>query len=165
MMSAKSRRCLQARIDLHHTFLFQRADAAQGQFLVFAAQRGGDLVGAHAQRFHRGGPQVDLDLAFHAADHGDRAHTAHVFHALLQHLRGPGGQVLRAGVAARCGQHGDVEDGLRRRVEAQDARVLDLVAQQRADLRDLFAHVVGGLAAVDLEVELDDDDRAAFIAA
>jgi hypothetical protein len=40
------------------------------------------------------------------------------------------------------------------RVEARDARVLDLVAQQRADQRDLLAHVLGGLAAIDVEVEL-----------
>ncbi len=49
--------------------------------------------------------------------------------------------VLRLAVAR---QHGDVEDRLAGRVEAEDARLLDLVAQQRAHQRHLLAHVLGG---------------------
>jgi hypothetical protein len=157
-------RPLEARIDLHHALLLGRLQGAHRQLLVLAPHGGEHLIDAHAHRFERGRAQVEVDLALDAAHHRDRAHAAHVFQALLQHLRGPGRELLRRLLVVGR-QHRHVEDRRALRVEAEDARLLHLVAQVGADERDLLAHVVGGLAAIDVEVELDDHDRRAFIRA
>jgi hypothetical protein len=52
------------------------------------------------------------------------------------------------------------------RVEAQHARLLDLGHGTFGRMAgDFLAHVLGGLAPVDVQLELDDDDRLAFVAA
>ncbi len=66
--------------------------------------------------------------------------------------------------AVRRGQR-QREDRPARRVEARDACVLDLVAQQGAHRGHLLAHIVGGLAPVHVQIELGDHHRAAFVGA
>src|SRR5690606_40227376 len=51
------------------------------------------------------------------------------------------------------------------RVEAQHARVLDLVAEGGADDGQLLAHVLGGAAPVGVQVEHHDDQRTALVRA
>ena len=67
--------------------------------------------------------------------------------------------------AVASGSTASDQIGAAGRVEAQHARLLDLVAQGRADRRHLLAHVLGRLAPVDVQLELDDDDRLALVAA
>ena len=95
----------------------------------------------------------------------DRADAAHVLEPLLQHLRGPGGELLRRCACRRVGQHGDVEDRLRSAGSKRETRGSFTSSRSSGRISgDLLAHVVGGLAAVDVELELDDDDRGAFVA-
>ena len=146
--------------------------APTGRVLVLVAHRVDHLVGADAEGLHGLRVQVDVDLALGAAHQRDRADAAHVFQPLLEHLVGPVGELDRAERAGRAAvarlrvrQHGHRPDGAAGRVEAQHARVFHLVAKQRAHGGDLFAHVFGRLAPVDVQLELDDDDRLAFVAA
>jgi hypothetical protein len=158
---------LHARVDLDHAFLRQRADRADRQVLVLVAHGRHHLVGRDAQRFHRGRVEVDVDLALGAAHQRDGADAAHVLEPLLEHLVGPVGQL--DGCHAPClrvvRHHGQRPDRPAGRVEAQHARLFHLGAETGPDRGDLFAHVLSCLAAVDVQLELDDDHRLTLVAA
>jgi hypothetical protein len=172
--TAKVFRALETRLNFDRALLRQRAQGAHGQVLVFAAHRVGHLLGAHAQRFHGLGQEVDVDFALGAAHQGDRAHAACVFQAFFQHLVGPVGQRHRVGgqvCSAACGHgrgvghHGHRPHRPAGRVKAQHPRLFDLGAQQRAHGSDFFAHVFGGFAPVHAQLKFNDHHRAALVAA
>ena len=164
-------RLFDAREHLHHAFALFVFERAHRQVLVVVAHRAGDLFRAHPQGFHGRGVEVDVDGAARAADQRDRAHAAHVLQTLLEGLFGPGGQLHRAGRGFAGGQLGGVgqdrdrPDGAAGGVEAQDAWLIDFVAKRGAQQGDFFAHVFGGFAAIDVQLEFNDDDRGAFVAA
>ena len=136
---------LNAGIDLHHAFLGLGADRAHGQILVFGAHRLGNLLGSDGVGLERLRVQIDIDLALGGSHHVHGAHAAHILQPLFQHLVGPARQRNRVGrrhaLAIGCGlavqgmgvwQHGQRPDSRAGRVEADDARLLDLVTQSGA---------------------------------
>jgi hypothetical protein len=151
-------------IDLHHPFALARAQRAGRQLAVLGAQGAHDLFDRHAQRFHRRGLEVDVDLALARADHRHRADPLDILEPLLGHLVGVGAQLDRRARAVGRGQRQRVDRPCGG-VEALHTRFLDLGAEQRPHQGQLLAHVVGGLAAVDVEVELHHDQRHALVAA
>ena len=64
---AKVFRAQHATLDLNHTVLLQRAQAAYGQVLGFGFDRVHHLIGADAERLHGLWVQVQIDFAFGAA--------------------------------------------------------------------------------------------------
>ena len=84
MMSRKSSRRLQPRLDLHHALLLARAQRAGGQFLVLAAHARPSPGRRRCRSASiAAGLQVDVDLALDAADQRHRADAAHVLQPLL----------------------------------------------------------------------------------
>ena len=170
--AAKVFGALHAGVDLHHAFLGQRADGAHGQVLVFVAHGRNHLLGRDAVGLQRLRVQVDVDFALGGAHQVHRAYTAHVFQAFFQHLLGPGRQLhsgrrCRIGVCTRLviGQHGEGPHGAAGRVKAQNPGLFHLGAQVGAHGGHFLAHIFGGLAPIDVQLELDDHDRRALVAA
>ena len=159
---------LDAGIDLDDALLRQRADSAQGQVLVFSSYRIDNLLDADAHAGHGLRVQVDVDFSLGAAHQRDGAHAPHIFKPFFEYLVGPVGELHRLLVRRigwRIGQHGHGPDSAAGRVKAQNPRLFDLCTQTRAQCCDFFAYVLGGLAAVHIQLKLNDNDRLAFIAA
>ena len=165
-------RTLDAGIDFDHALLRQRANCAQRQVLVFIAHRSGNLVSADTQRFHGLWVQINIDFSPGAACQGHSTRAAHIFQALFQNLVSPVGEgnrrhrrLTRATGLLRSRQHRNRPDRACSRVKAQHPRLPHLIAQQRAQGSDFFAHILGCTAAIYRQLKLDDDHRLAFIAA
>ena len=154
-------------VDLHHTFLLRRADGAQRQLLVLVAHGIGHLVGSDAIGFERLRVQVGVDFAACTAHQADGAHAAHVFQTLFQHLVGPVGQLDGAGGFAFAGVGHDSHrpDSAAGRVKPQYTGLFHFSAQQRAHGGHFFAHVFSGFAAIDVQMEFNDDYGCTFVAA
>ena len=145
----------------------QRADSAQGQVLVFSSHRIDDLLNADAQAGHGLRVQVDVDFSLGAAHQRDGAHAPHIFKPFFEYLVGPVGELHRLLVRRigwRIGQHGHGPDSAAGRVKAQNPRLFDLCTQTRAQCCDFFAYVLGGLAAVHIELKLNDNNRLSLVA-
>ena len=83
-------------------------------------------------------------------------------------MLGPVAQFDRAwrGFAVdRLGQHCHRPDGPGRGVKAQHPRLFDLGAQGGLDGGYFFAHIIGGLAPVDVQAEFDHHHRLPLVAA
>ena len=123
------------------------------------------LLGRDAKGFQCLRVQVNVDFALGGAHQVHRAHAAHVLQAFFERLFGPAAQFDRAALRhAFCSiwQHRQRPHRAAGRVKAQHARLFHLVAQQRAHAGHFFAHVLCRLAAIDVQLEFNDDDRAAF---
>ena len=173
--------------------LLRRLHRGQRAHRLLAATQVGASAGAlglhqpqlarHIGRRGAQGLQLDrverhMHLALHATHAVDGAHAAHVLQPLFQHLIGPAGQCNRIGrrhaLAIGGGlamqgmgvwQHGQRPDCRAGRVETDDAWLLDLVTQSGTHCGNLLTLIVGSAAAVYMQLELDDDDAGAFIAA
>ena len=155
---AKVFRPLHACVDFYHTLLCQRADAANWQVLVFAFNGIDHLLSGDPKGLERLRVQVNIDLTLGAAHNRDRTCAAHVFQALFQYLIRP--------VRQLCGRHGRItcnrQDGNRPdspagRIKPQNARLFYFSPEAGPDGRYFFAHIFGSLAAIDIQLKLNDD--------
>ena len=144
------------------------SDGTHGQVLILVFDGIGHLVGCDAQRLHGGRLQVKVDFTFGATHQRDRTDATHVLQSLLEHLLGPVGDLHGREVFpvfAGFRNHCERPDGPAGRVKAQDLGFLDFGAQAGANSSHFFAHILGGLAAIHVQLELDDHDRLVLVAA
>src|SRR5262249_53752443 len=149
-----------ARIDLRDAVVEAAADRPGRQVLVLGLQDRDDAIDADAVRTQTLGIDQDLNLAHLAADDGGTPDAARGLQALDDDLVGQRGQILHA---LLVGAHADRQDRLIVRIEAYDLRLIDLLAEQGGERRDLLAHVLQRDGRVHRQIELDADQRASLI--
>ena len=153
---AERERVGDASSDPHQPFGVAALDAARGDLLILALQRGddlrrGDTVGAECC-----GLELDTDLArcaandVHAADARDRLDP------LADDLLGEVGELTHR---TRLALHRDAHDRPVVRVEPDDHGLVDVTRELAADAGDLPLHLGLHLHHVDAEVELQSDHR------
>ena len=155
---------LHARLHLHHAVLLDRTNRAHRQVLVFVANGGHHLLGRYTQGFHGLRVQVEVDLTFGSTHQGHRAYATNIFKPLFEDLVGPVGQLHIAQRFAQSsgfvvGQHRHRPNRAAGGVKTQDARLFDISAQKRVDIRDFFADIVSGFAAIDIQLKLNHHHR------
>ena len=153
-------------IDFYNTLLCQRADGTNRQILVFTAHGIDNLLGRYTERLHCLRVQIQIDLPAGAADQRHCTCTAHVFKALFQNLIRPIRQLYRRHRRrSACRHYRDRPNRSACRVKAQYAWLFDFRPEKRPDNAKLFTHVFSGFSPVNVQLEFNDDDCLAFVAA